>query len=54
MLQKVKLFNYFTRFAAAHLRGLDPTGAWVFAASQILLAAPWIVAAAVIARGGAA
>jgi len=54
MLHKMNLFNQFYRFIAAQLRSFDTTGSWLFAASQILAAIPWLIAAAFIARGGAA
>jgi len=49
MLHKLNRFNH---FATAQLRSLDPTAPWVLAASQILAATPWVVAAVAIARGG--
>jgi len=45
--------NRFDHLATAQLRSLDPTGPWVFAIGQILAATPWVVAAVVIAHGGA-
>jgi hypothetical protein len=51
MLHKRNRFNHLYHFIAAQLRNLDRTGPWMFAASQILAAAPWVVAAAFIAHG---